>query len=115
MKKNYNQKGYVLIVEEKGQISQIDVECILYINCKDYISKITTKDNKLFTICRSLNSFEIELLELGFYRINRNILLNLNNVRVYRSHSIPVAVMQNGKEFPISRRKVHHFLKTFKK
>lgn len=115
MKKNYNQKGEVLIVKEKGQISQVDVECILYITCKDYISTIVTTNNESHKICRSLSSFEKELSDLGFYKIRRNILLNLNMAKTYKGQPKPVVVVQNGEELQISRRKLHDFLKTFKK
>ncbi len=113
MKKNYNyQKGQKLIVNEKAKFHQIDIERISHISCDGYISTIYILGEKEnIPTSHLLKYFETELSDMGFFRTNRNTLINLNHVDSYQSNGKPVIKMSNNQKFIISRRRLAEFLK----
>ena len=61
----------------------IEVDTILYITCDCGVVDFYTVDgNKYFEI-NAIKRLEKELFELGFYRINRNIIVNLKSAKVF--------------------------------
>ena len=115
MKTNYKyQKGELLIVEEKERISQVQIEDISHIECEDYISIIKTIDKRKILVSRPISSFENELSEIGFCRINRNSIINLSNMISFCKKPKPIVVMENKEEISISRRRLQRFIKRLK-
>ncbi|HED05357.1 MAG TPA: LytTR family transcriptional regulator [Ignavibacteria bacterium] len=113
MKTNYNhQKGQKLIVNEKARFHQIDIERISHISCDGYLSIIYILDEKEnISVSHLLKDFEGDLSDMGFFRVNRNTLINLSHVDSYQNNGKPIVKMLNNKEFIISRRRLSAFLK----
>lgn len=113
MKTDYNcQKGQKLIIKEKGKLHQVDVEQITHITCSGYVSFVHQADQADdIIVCRLLKDFETELSEdIGFFRANRNTLINLSYMVSYEHNSHINVVMKENIKVIISRRKLHPFL-----
>ncbi len=113
MKTDYNcQKGQKLVINEKAEFHQIDIEKISHISCDGYISTIYILGEKEnISTSHLLKDFEEDLSDMGFFRVNRNTLINLNHVDSYQSNGKPVVIMSNNQKFIISRRRLSAFLK----
>lgn len=102
-KTDYNcQAGQKLIIKEKRKLHQVDIEQITYITCSGYISTIH-QSNQTGDIIVSwlLKYFEIELAGMGFFRANRNTLINLNNMASYEHNSKLIIVMKDNEKIII--------------
>lgn len=113
MKTDYNcQKGQKLIIKEKGKLHQVDIEQITYITCSGYVSTVNLSnqaDNII--VSRLLKDFEIELAGMGFFRANRNTLINLNNMASYEHNSKLSIIMKDKEKIILSRRRLSHFFR----
>jgi DNA-binding LytR/AlgR family response regulator len=112
MKTDYNcQTGQKLIVKEKGKLYQVNIEHIIYITCSGYVSTIhQSSQTENITVSKLLKCFEIELAGMGFFRANRNTLINFNNMAGYEQNGKLTVVMNNNEKIVLSRRKLHAFL-----
>jgi len=112
MKTDYNcQKGQKLIIKEKGKLHQVEIEQITRITCSEYVSTIYQSNlAENIIISKLLKDFETELSGMGFFRANRNTLINLNNMVSYEHNGKLIIVMKNHEKIIISRRRLHTFL-----
>jgi two-component system, LytTR family, response regulator len=62
-------------------------------------------DGKKVIIAKTLKKFEEEL-KIGFFRINRSTLINLNYIQDNAGNQL---VLKNGQEYKISRRRLNDF------
>ena len=58
----------------------INIEDIMYIKCKDYLSTIFLNNGIKIHEVKTLREFEKELSELGFFRIRDNTIINVNYI-----------------------------------
>ena len=61
-----------------------------------------------------MKSYEDNLLDIGFVRIHRSYLVNINHVVEYRRGEGGTVVLQNGAELEVSRRKKDNFIAVMK-
>ena len=73
------------------------------------------KEKKPIIVSRSLLEYEKILERTSFIRIHRSFLINLSHVLEYRRGEGGTAIMSNGAEVEISRRKKELFLVRIKK
>jgi len=69
MKTDYNcQKGQKLVINEKAEFHQIDIEKISHISCDGYISTIYILGEKEnISTSHLLKDFEEDLSDMGFF------------------------------------------------
>jgi DNA-binding LytR/AlgR family response regulator len=58
----------------------IDVECIMYIQCEDHLCTLFLNNGSKIHDIKTLRKFEKELLDMGFFRIRNNIIINGNHI-----------------------------------
>ena len=115
MKKDYsNQFEKTIIIKEKGKFEQINISEIYKITCESYISTIVTKDEYL-NVSKILKKIEEELKEFGFFRANRNTLVNIRHIKKYKNNEKALITLSNKDEIIISKRNVSKLLKIIKK
>jgi len=103
-----NQKDKTIILEDKGKISQFNIENIIYFECDQYLSTIHLLNTiKTETFCKQLKNIEEELAKYGFLRVNRNILVNMKYVNNINRHK-RYLIMESGIELKVSRSKWHN-------
>lgn len=87
MEKDYScQKLKKIIFKEKGKIHQVDAEIITHIVREDYLTTIHIKGNlPKITTTQPLTLIEKRIIDLNFFRISRNCIINLCNVSSFDS------------------------------
>lgn len=83
------------------QVKPIPLDQVLWIQADDYCARIHTTD-RVFTIRKSLKSFEKQLAPFGFIRIHRGALINLEYLDQVNFDESKL-VLRNTDELPISK------------
>ena len=96
-------KIYVRI--NRNDYKLLDTEEILYCHGESSYTTIFFINERKIVITALLKNFENTLINDGFFRINNNILVNLNFVKNYSLGKDSKVVLLNNMELPISRRK----------
>jgi len=108
--KKSKEQRYILI-KNKGVIKKINIEDISHITCSGYLSTIhLLNDNKNYSHCKLLKEYEVELMGKGFYRINRNTLININYIFEINFINKPILELINKLKFRVSKRRKKELL-----
>ncbi|MCP3929424.1 MAG: response regulator transcription factor [Bacteroidetes bacterium] len=91
----------------------VRVSEILYCTADDNFTSFHFKDGSKALICRSLKYYENILANLGFQRIHRSIIVNLEYVAQYRKGKGGFVVLENGAELEVAQSRKKAFLKRF--
>lgn len=91
-----------ILIKGKKHSSYVALKDILHISAEDKYAIVYTK-NGHFISDMSLNKYEEQLNEYGFYRIHRKYLIN-----VYHHHSLSdnKVILSDGSSLPVSKSKV---------
>ncbi len=84
------------------KIRIIEVKDIIWIQADDYCAKIHSANNETFIVRKTLKSLEKELSALGFVRIHRTAILNLEFLNTIDTQNSTVRLI-NAHEIPISK------------
>jgi two-component system LytT family response regulator len=88
-----------------GQRKYIFDHEISRIEAAENYSIVHLIEGKKIIIAKTLKKFEEEL-KIGFFRINRSTLINLNYIKKNSGDQI---ILKNGQEYRISRRRLNNF------
>jgi DNA-binding LytR/AlgR family response regulator len=101
-----DQRAKTLILKEGGKLHQIAIEDIVYVECESYVSTVYTFTKEKTVSCSILlKDIEEKLNGYGFYRINRNTMVNLKYFESYVSGKKRCVKTVTGVEMNVSRRK----------
>lgn len=108
-----NQKNKTIILRGKSKIKQIIIEGIVYVKCDSYLTTFyTTNDTITYSI--TLKQVELQIEQYGFFRINRNTLINLKYFDSYVINRNRYLITTTGVKLNVSRRKWIEFRKFIK-
>lgn len=108
-----NQKNKTIILRGKSKIKQIIIEEIVYVKCDSYLTTFyTTNDTITYSI--TLKQVELQIEQYGFFRINRNTLVNLKYFDSYVINRNRYLITTTGVKLNVSRRKWIEFRKFIK-
>ena len=101
-----------ILLKEQKQIHLFDLNNIIYIiGSGNYSTLHLAEDNMTYTFCIIIGELEKQLITNGFFRINKNIVINLKYLISYTFRINHYAIMKTGKELEISRRRVPYLKK----
>lgn len=103
------QENKRITIKTKTKTDFVMLKTITHIECDGYVSTVNTIDKGPFVVARLLKSFEIELADYGFLRVNRSTIVNLAHVEGYRSGKNRTLELVNHIKIRISRRRVFIF------
>lgn len=103
------QRDQKIIITDKDVIKVISIEDILYFSCESYITTIHTVDKGKISIVKLLKHFEEDLAAFGFFRINRNYLVNMKYVDAIHTAGNAFVELFNHTKLAISCRKLSPF------
>ncbi|MCH8558765.1 MAG: LytTR family DNA-binding domain-containing protein [Balneolia bacterium] len=95
--------GHVVISSSNG-MEMIGMSSISYIEADNTYSLVNLKSGRQVVASRPLIEFEELLDENRFFRIHRSYLINMESLKRYKPGE-SVAILENGAEIPVSRRK----------
>lgn len=100
-----------IVISHLQGYSILEINSIIYLEADTSYTIFHTRDNGKIVSSHNLKYFE-ELLDPSlFIRSHKSYLLNLNHFKHYNHKEGSIAVMVDGSEIPISRRKLDYFHK----
>ncbi len=93
-----------IVVKEKGNIQILLTSTVFFIEAYDDYVKIHTQD-KTYLKKKTMNYYEKSLEKVGFFRIHRSFILNINHltrIESFEKNSYR-AILTNGERLAISR------------
>lgn len=112
MNKDFSkQRDQRLIVNERGKTQFIDIIEITHLTCEAYLTTIHTIKGKQITVTKLLKEFEKELVDFGFFRVNRNTLINMKYIASMKTRNKPSIELLNNCEIFVSCRRLSQFKK----
>ncbi|TYB73981.1 response regulator transcription factor [Bizionia saleffrena] len=108
-----NIEGKITIPQQDGfeVLSNAD---ILYCKADDNYTEIYLKNNKRKVVSKTLKYFEEALTDLGFARVHKSYLVNVNHVVKYVKGKGGSVILSNGSEVMVSASKKAALLSYFK-
>ncbi len=98
-------------ITSDGETDIVNINDILYIEVE--LKNITVYTSEDQFICRrSITSVEEELTHLGFFRVHRSYLVNMQNIAHFSNDTIE---LNNGEKIPVSKRSYKSFCKEYLK
>ena len=100
--------GKISISHSKG-IKIINQEDIVYLEANGNCTNLYFKDKTNYTDTRTLKIYENLLDKNYFFRTHKSYMINLNFLNEYITSNGTYALLQNGKEIPVARKKTREF------
>jgi two-component system LytT family response regulator len=100
--------GKISISHSKG-IKIVNQEDIIYLEADGNCTKLYFKDKTKYTDTRTLKVYENILDKNLFFRTHKSYMINLNFLKEYVTSDGTFALLEGGKEIPISRKKTREF------
>ena len=96
-----------IIIKSGKTIRRIELADLYYIECDCYVCTLSMSDGSKIHCTYSLTYFEEKLPQQRFYRISRDVIVNLNHVTAIKSKpgNKKTTVMIDGNEFDIAFRR----------
>ena len=76
----------ILTLRNENECKCIDLADLIYVCVEDYLSTFHYANNQKFTCTKSLLEVE-SILPDNFFRINRNLIVNINNINTILYHN----------------------------
>jgi len=86
---------------------------IKYIQADDNFSILYLDGGEKYMACRKLKFYEQNLKQIGFVRIHRSTIININKVKSYQKGRGGIVTMEDGKELDVSQSRKQIFLDQF--
>ena len=83
---------------------------ILYLEAEDNFTCFYFSDGRKSLICRRLKHYEDALSDLGFCRVHRSFMVNLDYVKRYKKGKGGTIILSNDKEIMVSNAKKNAFI-----
>jgi len=94
----------ILTLRNEGECKCIDLADLIYVCVEDYLSTFHYAKDQKFACTKSLLEVE-SILPDCFFRINRNLIVNINNINtiLYPNRLI---ILSNSSQFVVSCRRI---------
>jgi len=100
-----------LTLHSSDGVHIINIQEIIYLKADGQYTHFYLKDGASKTSSRNLKEYEEILTEHGFFRAHHSYLINMNEVKKYVRGDGGSALMSNGLEIDVSKRRKEDFLK----
>lgn len=109
---NIESQGKITIPVQDG-FEVIPVDQILYCQADDNYTQIFLKEGKKKLVSKTLKYFEEALTELGFARVHKSYVVNVNEITGYKKGKGGSVVLSTGKEVMVSASQKANLLSYF--
>ncbi|MEL7002943.1 MAG: LytTR family DNA-binding domain-containing protein, partial [Bacteroidota bacterium] len=100
--KNTHKQSTKIVLPVLEGLEIIKAEEIVHCEAQDNFTKFYLNNGQGMLICRTLKHYEQILTPLGFLRIHKSHLINLENIRKYIKGKGGFVLMSNDAELPVS-------------
>ena len=96
-----------ITLKTQQSIHRLSVEKIAYVICDLSVCDVSLIDGATYTVLKPLRYFETVLPDSVFVRINRNVIININQILKIHPEGVRkrICELPNGKVFPVSYRR----------
>ncbi|MEQ9063060.1 MAG: LytTR family DNA-binding domain-containing protein [Vicingaceae bacterium] len=101
-----SQKVNKLAIKERGKVTFVDVNSLIYLLADGVYTEIYTSDKKKFVTSSNLGHYEKVLDGDGFLRVHRSHLINVDCIKEYLTGD-HLVIMNDGKMFPVAKSSRH--------
>ena len=101
--------GFLKISTVDG-LEMVSIQDIVFLKSINYYTKIVLINNKSYIITKTLKEHEKLLQNYSFFRIHHSFIININYLKSVEIKEKNIAIMQNGMEISVSRRRKDKFL-----
>ncbi|MFA8450975.1 MAG: LytR/AlgR family response regulator transcription factor [Bacteroidales bacterium] len=108
------QQDQKLVLNERGCIHFVDLANIYYLLCEAYLTTIFSKNKTEITVSKLLKEFENDLDSFGFFRINRNCIVNLRYISQVKTGKEPKVQLNSDLSFHLSKKRLIELRKRLK-
>ena len=86
-------------------------EEIIHLEASDNYTMIYMSENRKFLSCKNIKVYEESLNKNVFFRVHKSHIVNISNhLKGFTRNDGNIAVLSNGKQIPVARRKLTEFL-----
>lgn len=86
-------------------------EEIIHLEASDNYTMIYMTDNRKFLSCKNIKVYEESLNKNVFFRVHKSHIINISNhLKGFSRNDGNIAILSNGKQIPVARRKLTDFL-----
>ena len=100
--KNTTKQATKIVLPVLDGLEIIQARSIIYCEASDNFTKFIMDDGQKFMICRTLKHYQEILEPLGFLRIHKSYLINMEHIRKYVKGKGGFTIMSNQEELPVS-------------
>lgn len=104
-------RGSTIVVSSNRETFILNKEDLLYLKANGRYTELFFANGDHYTMCKNIGEYESELKNERFFRIHRSYLVNCRHVTKIDSSNNGFAVMCNGLEIELSKRRKTEFLK----
>lgn len=104
-----------IALPQLGSVTYVDVDHIIALEAHSNYTIIHKPNGQTQTVSKTLKDFEDILDDQLFVRIHKSYIINLNHVKESHTNEGYYVVMDDGKEWSISRRQMDHFIEKMNK
>ena len=108
-----NKKVKKLVLQNVNGFKIVNVDQIIYLKGEVNYTRFYLANGELVMTSRTLKEYDNILQDFGFFRIHQSFLVNLSFVTEYIKGEGGIAIMKNGDQLSISRRRKKQFVKKF--
>lgn len=109
--KNSHRQATKIVLPVLEGLEIIKAEDIVHCEAQDNFTKFFMQDGKTMLICRTLKHYQQSLEPLGFLRVHKSHVINIEHIKKYAKGKGGFVVMSNGAELPVSPNKKNDLLK----
>lgn len=102
-----------LVLQNVNGFKVVDIDQIIYLKGEINYTRFFIEGGEVIVTSRTLKDYAGLLEELGFFRIHQSFIINLTYVTEYIKGEGGIAVMANGDQLAVSRRRKKAFVKQF--
>ena len=110
MQQNSQRQEMQLCVPSIKGFQVIKISDIIYCEANNTYTNIYLQNNQKLMVTRPLLDYETLLQDSSFVRIHKSWLINMKHLKEYQKGEGGVAIMSNGKQLDVSRRKKEYFV-----
>ncbi|MCB9032514.1 MAG: response regulator transcription factor [Chitinophagales bacterium] len=97
-----------LMLQSKDGIQFVPIKDIVALSSESNYTIFYMLDNSKIIIAKTLKEYESKLIEFHFFRCHKSHIININSIKELGTYN--TAIMKNGMEIEISKRKKKEFL-----
>lgn len=101
----YGEATKKIVLSINSVLHPVNMKEIVYCEADGNYTMFHLSDSKVLSVPKNIKEYEYMLKDFGFFRVNRQHIVNLSQIHSFDKSGSGVLHMTNGNELPVSVRK----------